>query len=356
MDEAAEHLDGLLRDAVRMRMVADVPLGAFLSGGIDSPLVVGMMQAQSSRPVRTFTIGFHEPKYNEAVYAKAIAEHLKTDHTEIYIAPADAEKVIPRLPEMFDEPFADSSQIPTFLVSELTRRYVTVSLSGDGGDEVFGGYHQYLSNDKRWRVERWCPSGVRRILGSALLALAGDPPARRRFCPGNSVAARFRLEGRLLRAGGGQAMYRTYMSEIDNPATVVLGGWEAPYILSDAEQDLSLVSFAEQMMYYDIRSYMVDDILTKVDRTSMAVSLEARVPLLDHRVVEFAWRLPYRLKIRNGQGKWILRQVLYRYVPEELLNRPKQGFAVPIPRWLRGPLRVGGVAIGRKNATRGRIL
>jgi asparagine synthase (glutamine-hydrolysing) len=337
--EAIDALDDLLREAVKMRMVADVPLGAFLSGGIDSSMVVALMQAQSARPVRTFTMGFHELDHNEAEHAKTVAKHLGTDHTELYVSPDDARSVISRLPDMFDEPFADSSQIPTFLVSELTRRHVTVCLSGDGGDELFGGYHQYQTVPQRYRMGDWCPAAIRQRLGRMLYECGNRFPIECFGSSGKALKTRMRLEGRLLAAVGHRALHRAYASQIEDPLEVVIGGGDPLYVLTNAEQDVSLPDLAEQLMYYDMSCYLPDDILTKVDRASMAVSLEARVPILDHRVVEFAWRLPSQLKIQNGQGKWILRQVLYRYVPRELIERPKKGFAVPIAHWLRGPLR-----------------
>jgi len=336
--DLVDQLDTLLREAVRIRMVADVPLGAFLSGGIDSSLVVGLMQAQSNKPVKTFTIGFHEKRFNEAKYAKVIANHLYTDHTELYVTPAEAIAVIPKLPDMFDEPFADSSQIPTLLVAELTRKYVTVSLSGDGGDELFGGYPRFPKNMARWRLWGWCPPRYRRFCGEMLLAVGGrDPFTDNRLLP-RGLTKRLQLEARLISKESREEMYRDYISCIFNPAEIVINGWEPPYYLNDSTKWPLIRNYYEQMMYLDTVNYLPDDILTKVDRTSMAVSLEARVPLLDHRVVEFAWRLPFSQKYRRGQGKWILRKVLDRYVPSDIINRPKMGFAVPVEFWLRDSL------------------
>ncbi|HEX7370762.1 MAG TPA: asparagine synthase (glutamine-hydrolyzing) [Rhodanobacteraceae bacterium] len=346
-DAATDALERLLRDAVALRMEADVPLGAFLSGGVDSSLVVALMQAQSTRPVQTFSIGFREKGYDEAVHARAVAKHLGTDHHELYVTPQDALAVVPRLPEMFDEPFSDSSQLPTFLVSQLARQSVTVSLSGDGGDELFGGYLRYFKARDIERCLSWMPSGMRGHAARSLVrhhgfyaSLLGGAnrclPARARLKrPKSKVGV---LAG-MLEAGPREARYRLLMSHVRNPSSIVLGAREPSTELSDPRLGPDVSATIERMMYSDLVTYLPGDILTKVDRASMAVSLEARVPLLDHRVVEFAWRVPVRQKIRRGQGKWLLRQVLYRHVPRDLIDRPKQGFGVPIGTWLRGPLR-----------------
>ena len=346
--EAAEQLDVLLRDAVRLRMVADVPLGAFLSGGVDSSTVVALMQAQSARPVKTFSIGFHEDGYDEAQHARSVACHLGTEHTELYVTPQEAMAVIPSLPQMFDEPFADSSQIPTFLVSKLARGAVTVSLSGDGGDELFAGYNRYFWGRRLWGKIGWIPTPARRFMASALQQ--GSPsfwdgllepgmrffPQRLRVSqPGDKMQ---RLAEALTASSAGE-LYRQLVSHWPQPAEVLSAGREPPTVLNDPARQAWLADYTERMMYMDLVSYLPGDILTKVDRASMAVSLEARVPLLDHRVVEFAWSLPLSMKIRRGQGKWLLRQVLDRYVPHQLIERPKMGFGVPIDEWLRGPLR-----------------
>ena len=346
--EAVNSLDNLLRDAVRLRMIADVPLGAFLSGGIDSSTVVALMQAQSSRPVKTFSIGFFESEYNEAEYAKRVARHLGTDHTELYVTPEEAMAVIPRLPGLYDEPFSDSSQIPTYLVSELTRRHVTVSLSGDGGDELFAGYSRYALARDIWKKIRWMPGSFRHILGKAI---TGIPPVivDKGFCWLNpvlskygrtgSLGAKFHEFAEILGRDNPDAMYWQMLSHWKKPASVVLNSQELPTVLTECGQGVNLPDFTHRMMYLDLVSYLPGDILTKVDRASMGVGLEARVPLLDHRIVEFAWRLPLSMKVRDGQDKWILRQVLHRYVPTDLVERPKRGFGVPIDSWLRGPLR-----------------
>lgn len=346
--EWVESLDRLLSDAVRMRMIADVPLGAFLSGGIDSSTIVALMQAHSSQPVRTFSIGFEDEEFNEARHAKVVANHLGTNHTELYITPDEARDVIPSLPAIYDEPFADSSQIPTFLVSKLARGHVTVALSGDGGDELFGGYTRYLQGRSIWRAVSWLPGPVRRKGADIATSIPPDRWASllgrlQPVLPGSlrirNPADKLDKFASILRSQGADDVYRGLVSHWDDPTAVVLDAVEPPTALTDPTRRPSLARFSDRMMYLDTLSYLPDDILTKVDRASMAVSLEARVPFLDHRVVEFAWRVPFALKIRGGQGKWLLRQVLHRYVPPALVDRPKMGFGVPVAAWLRGPLR-----------------
>ena len=329
-------------------MEADVPLGAFLSGGIDSSMVVALMQAQSTRPVRTFTIGFEVEGYNEAESAKAVASHLGTDHTELYVTPDEARAVIPRLPRIYDEPFADSSQIPTFLVSQMARRDVTVSLSGDGGDEVFGGTRRYAWAEGIWDRLAGKPRPVRRTAARMMEAVPSGwyeaaygavrplvPSRFRQSLPGDKA---YKLAA-LLDAAGPDDLYRRLLSQWPDPSRVVLEGREND-CTKDVEQARALVpGFTERMMLLDLTGYLPGDILVKVDRASMAVSLETRAPLLDHRLIEWTWRLPLAFKRRNRTGKWMLRQLLYRYVPPSLVERPKMGFAVPIDRWLRGPLR-----------------
>ncbi len=342
--EALEELEKTLTQAVACRMIADVPLGAFLSGGVDSSTVVALMQAQSRIPVKTFSIGFREPEYDEAVYARRVAEHLGTDHTELYVRPEEAMAVIPSLPEMFDEPFADSSQIPTYLVSKLARTAVTVSLSGDGGDELFAGYDRYFRTLAIWQKISRLPRGIRRVLGGALekspgalLEIAGTmlQPAFK-----DEVSAdRLKKLGGMLDSGSSLELYRELLGHWRNPAEVVRDGHMPDYFLSDERNWEISQDPVDNMSFADLNSYLPDDILTKLDRASMAVSLEARVPLLDHRVVELAWRLPMHMKARGGVSKWILRQVLYEHVPRELIERPKMGFGIPLGEWLRGPLR-----------------
>jgi asparagine synthase (glutamine-hydrolysing) len=340
--EAVDELDRLLRAAVAGQMVADVPLGAFLSGGIDSSTVVALMQAQSSWPVKTFTIGFEEAAYNEAEYAKAVAQHLGTDHTELYVRPAEALAVIPRLPTIYDEPFADSSQIPTFLVSQLARARVKVSLSGDGGDELFCGYNRYLGARTAWRRIGWMPRAIRQAVSRGVATIAATVPDA---SLNGLEELRQRASNLLhewsknLASDRPELIYHRLVSHWEDPTSVVTGAREPLTVLTDGDQLATLPGFTERMMYLDQLSYLPDDILVKVDRASMALSLEARVPLLDHRVVEFAWRVPLQMKFRQGQSKWLLRQVLYRYVPPSLIERPKSGFSIPLAEWLRGPLR-----------------
>jgi len=319
-------------------MLADVPLGAFLSGGYDSTTVVAQMQAQSTQPVRTFSIGFHDQDYNEAVHAGTVATHLGTDHTELYVTAKEAMEVIPDLPQIYDEPFADSSQIPTFLVSRMAREHVKVSLSGDGGDELFGGYNRHVVGPDVWmRSARW-PVSVRHGLGRAvgLAARTGRLPGASRI---PQLGEKLEKLSGALHAEDGEAFYKHLVSHWKQPDAIVRGGREPDTIVDSMDAGRALPGLRERMMFLDMMTYLPDDILTKVDRASMAVSLEARVPLLDHRLVEFAWRVPTEYKVRDGQGKWLLRQVLYRYVPKEIMDRPKMGFAVPLAEWLRGPLR-----------------
>lgn len=346
--EAEGELDALLRDAVRRRMIADVPLGALLSGGLDSSTVVALMQTQSSRPVKTFTIGFFESAYNEAEAAKAVASHLGTDHTELYVTPEQAQAVIPRLPHLYDEPFADSSQIPTFLVCELARRHVTVSLSGDGGDELFAGYNRYLWAENVWRRLRHVPVAGR-AAAATILGRVPPPMWDRLYAlvePLVPARARLRLPGdklhklaQWLTVHGPDELYRLVVSQWPLPELLAVAGHEPETVLSDGDLARIIPNFTERMMFLDLVTYLPDDILVKVDRASMGVSLETRNPLLDHRVVEWAWRLPLSFKKRGGSSKWLLRRVLYRYVPAALIERPKMGFGVPIDSWLRGPLR-----------------
>ena len=342
--EAIDRLTELLTDAVRLRMMADVPLGAFLSGGIDSSTVVALMQRIAERPVRTFSIGFHEKRFNEAESAKEVARHLGTEHTELYVTSRESIDVIPKLPTIFDEPFADASQIPTYLVSRLARTHVTVSLSGDGGDELFCGYERYEL------VRNLClglgkiPSRMRNIMASSIRAIP---------LPAWDVLLSA-LPERLSAGRGGDRMHkladRVSLSSFAPVVESVLGVWDDPdKLLLDGDSSWSrdrreilertVGTQYERMMAFDLCTYLPDDILVKMDRASMAVSLEARIPLLDHRLVEFAWRLPMRFKRRGGIAKWLLRQLLYDLVPRSLVDRPKQGFSVPIEQWLRGELR-----------------
>lgn len=339
----ADELEGLLKGAVLRRMEADVPLGAFLSGGIDSSLIVSLMQAQSERPVRTFTIGFEDKTYDEAVHAKAVARHLGTEHIELYVSAADALALVPRLPRIWDEPFSDSSQIPTQLVSALTRDHVTVALSGDGGDELFGGYSRHVIGIGLMALGRRLGPGASGLLGrllrsraglAAATRLVGLLPASRRHL---ALADRLPKIAHALEARSPEALYRRLVSHVEFPERIVIGGHEPAGAFADGAPDFA--DYRQTMMYLDTLTYLPDDILTKVDRASMSVSLEARVPFLDHHVVEYAWRLPMSAKIRDGRGKHILRDILDKYVPRALIDRPKTGFAVPIESWLTGALR-----------------
>lgn len=344
-DEAISDLDTLLKDAVRLRMIADVPLGVFLSGGIDSSVVTALMQAQSSSPVKTFTIGFDEDTYNEASYASAVAKHLKTQHTELMLSPAEARAVIPELPTLYDEPFGDSSQIPTLVVSRMAREHVTVSLSGDGGDELFGGYARHFAGRRLQRYMRRVPQTVR---NAASRSIDAHPAAWERLLKsGGGVLHQGLLHrnpaGNLaklasaLRSESPEAMYTQLVSHWKSPCSLVIGATKdnVDYPIAPANLDDSTL----KMLYLDTLSYLPDDIMVKVDRASMGVSLEARSPFLDHRVLQFAWTLPISMKIRENEGKWILKQLLYKYVPAALFDRPKAGFSVPLDEWLRGPLR-----------------
>ncbi|MBD1806558.1 asparagine synthase (glutamine-hydrolyzing) [Microcoleus sp. FACHB-SPT15] len=346
--EAVAQLEALLQEAIGLRMVADVPLGAFLSGGIDSSTVVALMQAQSSQPVKTFSIGFYEESYNEAKDAKAVAQHLGCDHTELYVTPEEAIAVIPKLPTLYDEPFSDASQIPTFLVSQLARQHVTVSLSGDGGDELFGGYNRYFWGRRIWQKIGWIPPNLREFAAYGLTTLSPQTWDRLFAGFGSLLPAKLRQRqpgyklhklAEILAVDSPDTMYKGLVSHCKEPESLVLGSLEPSTILTDREKWARLSDFTQRMMFLDTVTYLPDDILTKVDRASMGVSLEARVPFLDHRLVEFAWQVPLEMKIRNGQGKWLLRQVLYKYVPQKLIERPKMGFGIPIDDWLRGPLR-----------------
>ena len=329
-------------------MEADVPLGAFLSGGVDSSTVVALMQAQSGQRVQTFTIGFEESSYNEAKQAGRVAAHLGTDHTELYVTPADAMSVIPRLASIYDEPFADSSQIPAVLLSELTRRHVTVGLSGDGGDELFGGYTRYLWAQNIWRGAGWAPPLIKKLAAKALTRVPVErwnavfellnrclPASLRQL---NAGAKLHRLAG-IVDEPSPEGMYLALLSQWSSPASTAIGADEPLTILSNADEWLAAGDFTQRMMYADTATYLPDDILVKMDRASMSVGLEARVPLLDHRLIEFAWKIPHSMNFRAGQAKWLLRQVVDQYVPKHLIDRPKMGFAVPIDHWLRGPLR-----------------
>ena len=342
--DAVDELELLVKDAIKQQMVADVPLGAFLSGGKDSSTVVALMQSQSTQKVKTFSIGFKEEGYNEAVYAKAVAQHLGTDHTELYVPSDIAREVIPNIPTLYDEPFADSSQIPTFLVAQLARQHVTVSLSGDAGDELFGGYNRYQMTASMWEKLDLLPRSFRKVIAKGIEAI--PPQAWNNLCEYIPGSNRFVNIGDKLHKGAGvmasrsiDELYLRLVSLFSDPETLVLGGREPDTLLTGNKPDLTGLSDVESMMALDLLTYLPDDILVKLDRAAMGVSLETRVPFLDHRIVEFAWTLPLSVKIRDGEMKWPLNQILYRYLPQDLIDRPKMGFGIPIHDWLRGPLK-----------------
>lgn len=323
--EAVTELENRLSHSVSEQMLADVPLGAFLSGGVDSSAVVALMQKLSSRPVKTFAIGFDEPGYNEAVYAKEVAEHLGTEHTELYVNAQDALAVIPKLPHIYCEPFADSSQIPTYLVMQMAKQHVTVALSGDAGDELFGGYTPYQFAPKVWKAVHILPLALRKL---AVTILGAVPTPQKLEKLLTVLPAKNRAD-----------FYRLLMTHWQDPLEVVKGATLPNTVISSPSSWVKTDSFEHWMMAVDASQYMMDDILVKVDRAAMASSLETRVPMLDHRVVEFAWQLPLEYKICDGVGKWALREVLYKHVPKALIERPKKGFSIPLAQWLRGPLR-----------------
>ncbi len=343
IDEAIGRLESLLVDAVSKRMIADVPLGAFLSGGIDSSTVTAIMQRHSTKPIRTFSIGFGEKKYNEAIYAAAVSKYLGTQHTELYVDAKQALEVIPNLHSMFDEPFSDTSQIPTYIVSKMTRQHVTVALSGDGGDELFAGYTRYFATHKYRNILNQ-PKGLRILEARLLESLTPEMASLiAKFLPkqlGSLLDSRnIRRIPPFLRSGRISSLYKRTRSRVENPENLLVSGVE----LSDPVwEEADAMRFGDDfalMQYIDMLDYLPGDILTKLDRTSMAVSLEARVPLLDHRLIEFASTLPLNMKYRNGEGKWLLKQVLAKYLPKELIERPKKGFSVPIGSWLKDPLK-----------------
>ncbi|SDO28760.1 asparagine synthase (glutamine-hydrolyzing) [Vreelandella arcis] len=347
-ESAVDELESQLTASIGDQMLSDVPLGAFLSGGVDSSTIVALMQAQSKRPVRTFTIGFDKGGYNEAVHAKAVAKHLGTDHSELYVSSDDALAVIPKLSSMYCEPFGDSSQIPTYLVSQMAKQHVTVSLSGDGGDELFGGYNRYMAAYKVWYPVQHLPLFARRAVAGLLRSLPSTtwdrlfdwaspvlPKSLQLSIPGEKA----RKLADVLALSNGHDFYRQLTSHWTDPSSVVIGSTEPNTLITNSDSWPVTDCLEHAMMAMDAQTYMAEDILTKVDRAAMASSLETRVPMLDHRLVEMAWRMPIDFKIRDGQGKWLLRQVLYRHVPKELIERPKMGFGVPLDSWLRGPLK-----------------
>ncbi|WNC45872.1 asparagine synthase (glutamine-hydrolyzing) [Thermosynechococcus sp. GLH187] len=352
--DAATELEYLLRQSLQGQLLADVPLGAFLSGGVDSSTVVALMQSLSSQPVKTFSIGFYEDAYNEAQYAKAVAQHLGTDHTEYYLTGQEARDVIPKLTHLYDEPFADSSQIPTHLVSMIARQEVTVALSGDGGDELFGGYVRYLLTPAiLGKIER-LPKPVRRTLASLLKKLSPRQwdqlfGGLSIFLPQNlrytTIGDKIAKLAKLCEMTSDKEVYLSFLSLIDLPSQFVLNSQEPLLIQEKLDQLSHQLPFESYMMALDLLTYLPDDILVKVDRAAMGVSLETRIPFLDHRIVEFAWTLPLDMKIRQRQGKQVLRKLLYRYVPPPLIERPKMGFGIPLAQWLRSELRDWGATL-----------
>lgn len=361
-NDAVNGLGNVLSECLQQHMIADVPLGAFLSGGIDSSTVVALMQSASSRPVRTFSIGFRESGYDEAQHAAAVARHLGTDHTELYVTEREAQEIVPELPDAYDEPFADASQIPTMIVSRLARSSVTVALSGDGGDELFAGYNRYLFVSRFWQRLSRIPRPLRRELAKLLSGISSAswdrgfdrfgclfPSSLQPVLPGQKM----HKIGAILDAASLRDAHWRLVAQWAVPEDVLSqehgleAGSSIPSLPFEGERSLNPVL---QQIIWDMQTYLVDDILTKVDRASMRYGLEARVPLLDHRVVEYALRVPISMKVRNGVGKWLLRQLLYRYVPRELVDRPKMGFSVPVDRWLRGPLREWGTELLSRTA------
>ena len=343
--EAVDELARLMGKAVAGQQVADVPLGALLSGGIDSSLVTALMQAQGRGRVRTFTIGFDEKAYDEATHARAVADHLGTEHTELRLSASDALGLIPQLPSMYDEPFADSSQLPTHLVMKLARQHVTVALSGDAGDEFFGGYNRYFLGPRAWRRIGWMPAPLRHAVGAALTALPAHTlnalagPLARRLGVAQPGDKAHKLGRRLAKVSDMDDLFVSLVKEWPDAEGMVVDGHIPPNLLDNRSAWPTLEDPVARMMALDGLTYLPDDILVKVDRAAMAVSLETRAPFLDRDVMEFAWRLPMHMKLRDGKGKWILRQLLDRHVPRALIDRPKMGFGIPLDQWLRGPLR-----------------
>jgi asparagine synthase (glutamine-hydrolysing) len=343
--EAIDLLESVLRKSIEQQSIADVPLGTFLSGGIDSSLITALMQDQSNRPIQTFTVGFDETAFDESPYALAVAQHIGTKHHELRVTSKDALNIIPDLPEFYDEPFADSSQIPTYFICQAARQNVTVALSGDAGDELFGGYNRYFWGSRIWSKLAWLPTVARRLLGKGIsLFPVSTWDAINYILPSYYQATNFgdkahKLAYRLERVENRDDLYRTLLMIWQEGNDLVKHSNKLPTILDDGNIVENISESEQRMMFWDSLLYLPDDILTKVDRAAMSVSLETRAPFLDHRIAEVAWRLPLHMKIRDGQGKWALRQVLYKYVPRDLIERPKAGFSIPVGEWLRGPLR-----------------
>ncbi|MBP6986169.1 MAG: asparagine synthase (glutamine-hydrolyzing) [Alphaproteobacteria bacterium] len=352
--EKLNQLDDLLKDAVLRRMEADVPLGSLLSGGVDSSLVTALMAEQSSRPINTFSIGFEEKEFNEAPYARDIATHLSTNHTELYVTPAHALGIVSKLSSIYDEPFSDSSQIPTFAVCELTKQHVTVVLSGDGGDELFAGYNRYAQGLRMWKMFGSLPDGFKAWAAQSLLSRSMDSLDEwGRWIPSRLRPPQFGNKlhklAQIMTIKDADEMYRNLVSHAKKPDDLVIGANEYKGILWDSSIQTWLPDFRTRMQFYDTKTYLPDDILTKVDRASMRVALEVRVPLLDHRLVEYTYAMPQNFKVRSGVSKWALRESLYKRVPKSLIDRPKMGFGVPLDAWLRGPLKDWAASLLEKN-------
>lgn len=343
-DEAVERLEHLVIGVIDQQMIADVPIGAFLSGGVDSSTVVALMQTQSSKPVKTFSIGFHDNDYNEAKYAKAVSHHLGTEHNELYVMPEDAMEVIPKLSDLYSEPFSDSSQIPTYLVSKLAKQHVTVSLSGDAGDELFCGYNRYRITNNFWNKISMLPAPFRALIAKMIISISPQSwgniikfvPTSQNF---TNIGEKLHKMAGILNNQSIEELYFDLVSHFRCPESIVIGGYEPPTLLTKNSPKLDGLDDVQRMMALDLLTYLPDDILVKLDRAAMGVSLETRVPFLDHRIVEFAWTLPQSIKLKNNETKWPLKQILYRHVPQKLIDRPKMGFGIPIDSWLRGPLR-----------------
>lgn len=338
-DDALKALESLLKQSIKAQMMADVPLGAFLSGGVDSSMVVALMQAQSTQKIKTFSIGFEEARFNEAPFAKEVARHLKTEHNELYVSAKDALAVVPKLSTLYDEPFSDSSQIPTFLVSKLAKTQVCVALSGDGADELFGGYNRYTITNNLWHKIIKIPLGIRKHAAKGFSHL---PLEWFNYLPLRSYAHfgdKMRKGVELLSCESIDELYLGLVSHVQNPEKFVLNVKEPKTLLTADNKPFETLSGIEKMMAYDAVTYLPDDILVKVDRAAMGCSLETRVPFLDHRVVQFAWSLPFEMKFHHGEGKYILKQLLSQYIPKTLIDRPKMGFGVPLESWLRHELR-----------------
>jgi asparagine synthase (glutamine-hydrolysing) len=353
-DEAADALENELKQVIKLQSISDVPLGAFLSGGVDSSAIVALMQEQSSHPIKTFTIGFEDPEFDESPFAADVAKHLKTDHHELLMTGEDALSMIPTLPDIYDEPFADYSQIPTYFVCKSAKQKVTVSLSGDAGDELFGGYNRYLMAPSLWAKVSWLPKFARQLIGSILIIIpiaAWDAGLNfyskilRRERGFNQFGDKVHKFGaRLFKVDSEDDLFLHLISEPNAEKLVVLDANSAdlkavPAFLKDPLPSNGVRDFASRMMYRDTLNYLTDDIICKVDRAAMSVSLETRVPFLDHKIVELAWRMPLDMKIQGSEGKSILRKILYKYVPKKLIERPKAGFSIPLSDWLKGPLK-----------------